>query len=426
MIRLARFALKSESAWSLSFASVLAIFALAGRPFAMHPCVAATPSWVFDSTIVYSELAPLSGFGYATALDEDTALIGRQGTTSSGDVTILELNGQEGRAQTRLQSPIGYPGDGFATSVDIENGVAIAGAWSRNSAIVYRKTGGEWQTEQSLSSDISGSGAFGNDVKLSGKFAVVGAPTYSTGNSGVGSGAVFVFEDYDGNWTQTAKILPDSVNSRLLFGYSVEIEHNTLAVTQRDGNDEGAVSIYGLQNGQWSLQQFIPNPGSGRPQFGRDISLSSAWMAIGAPRNDSWRGGVYMYHFDGESWKQHSFLSDPEGTEWDFFGAELDLNGNQLVVGAASDPQDTMPQGGAAFVYQFDGSNWLLQQKLQSPNPVARAQFGRSVSIDGRFILVGEKGAVHVFTAVPEPSTMVSIVFCIPLMFFGQIRLGRN
>ena len=54
------------------------------------------------------------------------------------------------------------------------------------------------------------------------------------------------------------------------------------------------------------------------------------------------------------------------------------------MIGApGADPNDlTAPDAGAAYVYRLDpGDAWVYEAKLWAPNPVASAEFGRSVAL---------------------------------------------
>ena len=94
-------------------------------------------------------------------------------------------------------------------------------------------------------------------------------------------------------------------------------------------------------------------------------------------------------------------LVAPEARSNDSFGESVDVDGNVALVGARVD-FDT-DRSGSAYVYRFDGSNWLQEQKLTASDATLGNQFGDSVSISGNTALIGahrddqSTGSAYVF-----------------------------
>ncbi len=80
------------------------------------------------------------------------------------------------------------------------------------------------------------------------------------------------------------------------------------------------------------------------------------------------------------------------------------LDGEVMLIGASNVDAQNVEAAGASFVFRFDGSTWLQEQKLISPDPEQFADFGWSVAIDGSTALIGAfgendgVGAAHVFS----------------------------
>lgn len=109
-------------------------------------------------------------------------------------------------------------------------------------------------------------------------------------------------------------------------------------------------------------------------------------------------GAVYVFRQD-LGWKlpvQKLLASD--GDLNDFFGYDVDIDGNLAVVGAPG----SLKAAGEAYVFEFDGTAWIEQQRLH-PDPLEGARFGWSVSVSGDVLLIGawgaslETGAAYVF-----------------------------
>ena len=85
---------------------------------------------------------------------------------------------------------------------------------------------------------------------------------------------------------------------------------------------------------------------------------------------------------------------------------------------------------GAAFVFRFDGLDWLLQQKLVSSDGVDGDQFGDAVALDGDTLVVGATGKVRA-TRTARPTSSASMARpgrssrnCSTLMLRASTSLG--
>ena len=79
------------------------------------------------------------------------------------------------------------------------------------------------------------------------------------------------------------------------------------------------------------------------------------------------------------------------------------LDGEVMVIGGHGTTTGPPQRNGAAFVFRFDGSNWVQEQKLLPPNFVPFGVFGYSVAVSDDTALIGDYqandwvGAAHVF-----------------------------
>ena len=83
---------------------------------------------------------------------------------------------------------------------------------------------------------------------------------------------------------------------------------------------------------------------------------------------------------------QQTKLTADDGTSGDNFGRSVSLDGDYAVVGAYND--DT----GSAYIFQRTGSAWTQQAKLTADDGVSEDYFGREVSISGDYAVVGAWG----------------------------------
>jgi hypothetical protein len=129
--------------------------------------------------------------------------------------------------------------------------------------------------------------------------------------------------------------------------------------------------------------------------FGNAVSVSGDRAAIGAYRDDTpedFKGGVYIYEFNGTSWNQVHQIIAADGVAGDNFGSDVVLIGDDLYVGAERHNNSK----GAVYVYAYDAmnDNWAFQQKVETPNITgfAVAGFGSTISVSAGRMLVGASG----------------------------------
>lgn len=96
-------------------------------------------------------------------------------------------------------------------------------------------------------------------------------------------------------------------------------------------------------------------------------------------------------------------LLPADGGPDDAFGSAVAADGATVVVGAPHHDHGAT-DAGAAYVYVDCRGLLVRQQELRAPVPVAGAEFGAAVAIDGNTIVVGARseasGAAHVFERV--------------------------
>ena len=102
-------------------------------------------------------------------------------------------------------------------------------------------------------------------------------------------------------------------------------------------------------------------------------------------------GVARVYHRNGLGWTLEATLIPNDLSPQDKFGDAVSIDGNTIVVGAPT--QDSHGNNsGAAYVYRFDGSDWVQVQKLL-PTPLMDNQaFGGAISVQGQDLLIGAYG----------------------------------
>ena len=251
-------------------------------------------------------------------------------------------------------------------------------------------------------------GFFGWSVDMEGSRAVVGAPLQD------GKGAAYVFVRSGGTWTQEQKLTFTWVglapfDPPLFFGYAVSISGSTIAVGAplTAQTQLGTVQIFTRSGTTWSLQASKVGYDRHRDRsnlFGFSLDLDGDKLAVGAPDGGEEAAGnnagdVYLLTRSGTTWSTQVLTQ--LGNTLDF-GSSVALKGQTVIVGAPGSPSTDLggiAGAGRAMVYQQNAAGaWARQQTLLSPSPEQNGAFGAAVALagistTGGTALVGEPGS---------------------------------
>jgi len=239
---------------------------------------------------------------------------------------------------------------------------------------------------------------FGSVVSISGNYAIVGAYADDAGATpDQGSASIY---QYDGStWVLMQKLTDATGAAYDFFGSVVSISGN-YAIVGAFGDDagvngdQGSASIYWYNSNSWVLMQKLTDPtGAVNDHFGSNVSIFGNYAIVGAYQDDVGanvdQGSASIYQYNGSNWVLMQKLTDPAGAGNDGFGISVSIFGNYAIVGAYLDNAGTNVDQGSVSIYQNSGSTWLLMQKLTDATGVANDYFGYSVSISGNYAIVG-------------------------------------
>jgi hypothetical protein len=286
---------------------------------------------------------------------------------------------------------------------------------------------------------------FGNAVSVSGDTLVVGAFHESSAargingnqadNNGASAGAVYVFVRDGATWSQQAYLKASNPDFFDLFGSSVSLSGDTLAVgapgessssASNQANNSavsaGAVYMFVRTGTTWSQQAYVKASSiAAGDNFGTSVALSGDTLAVGAPGDPfdlvAQTGAAYVFRRSGTQWTQQAALRASNFNDGDLFGKSVALSGDTLAIGAPGEDSaatgiggnqndNSATDAGAAYVFQRTGQTWAQQAYLKASNTLAGASFGSSISASGDTIAVGanlesggasRSGAAYVF-----------------------------
>ena len=269
-----------------------------------------------------------------------------------------------------------------------------------------------------VASDRAAYDHFGFSVAISGNFTIVGACNEDHNVSGTDSlpnaGAAYIFTKNDNDiWIPHQKLVASDRAENDEFGYSVAISGNYAIVRAQnqdtDANglnpstDAGAAYIFFFNGSVWVQEQKIVTLNHNAYRFiGHSVAISGNYAIVGSERDDedgneenliSDAGAAYIFYHNGSTWVQQQKIVATDRTSSDNFGNAVAISGNYAVVGAWYQETDTngenaLPEAGAAYIFFFNESSWVQQQKIVASDRATSDYFGNSVAISGDHIIV--------------------------------------
>jgi hypothetical protein len=181
----------------------------------------------------------------------------------------------------------------------------------------------------------------------------------------------------------------------------------------------GAVYVFRRTGTAWQQEAYLKASNSGAGDvFGSSVALSDDTLAVGAFYEDSaaqgiganqddndaqQRGAVYVFRRTGTIWQQEAYLKASNTGLDDFFGISVELSGETLAVGAPGEDSaargvggdqdnDGAPGSGAVYVFRRTGMVWQQEAYLKASNIDSGDQFGYSVAVSHDTLLVAAPG----------------------------------
>ncbi|WP_108126409.1 hypothetical protein [Saccharospirillum mangrovi] len=266
---------------------------------------------------------------------------------------------------------------------------------------------------------------FGSALSLNedGTILAVGAPTANVRNikTGMGAGAVYVFQHHQGNWSAPATLVSATDSAVERFGYAVKIdaEGRVLSIdSQAKSNNNGRaitqVFAHKTAGGWYPELDSNQYDSAQNDQPILPISLSTdgnvlaitiryefASLSPTSPWNDTafntgTLSSVYLFDQTRLGWAPPVQVTSATPQPNGLFGYAISLSGNSRVL-AVGEPVFTDAANQAAYsgaVYIFERQNsghWQQQAYLHSHVAMVDPWFGHSLSLngDGTVLAVG-------------------------------------
>jgi hypothetical protein len=357
------------------------------------------------------------------------------GVNATGAAWVWRLEGGEWKQKQKLTAPLPERTDLFGWDADIcrcpEGEFIVLSGVFADKAWVFKYDGAQFLHEQTLQASDTGRGSnFGSSVSLAstptGPILIVGAEAHDFEHThdGIRAGAAFVFRRLaNGTWDEQQELRQADRTENDQFAIRVDlttatgVERALISSWLDDdrGNNSGAAYIFEFDGTNWvEKKKLIGSDVVADDVCGRWLAIDGDVAVVSAERHDlpgqENAGAVYVFRYNGTDWIEEQKLTASNGQAFDEFGGVVDIKGNTILVGA----DGASGTAGAVYIFEYDGSDWNETKILTSPNPEPSGgfAFGR---LDGDRIIVGAPredntnglngGTVYVYSSGPPPDT---------------------
>ncbi len=225
----------------------------------------------------------------------------------------------------------------------------------------------------------------GFSVAIDGDVAAIGAPRDM--ENGVWAGAVYVFRRIAGAWVQEDKLVVSDAQPGDQLGFYVDVSGDLIAASApaQIGTHAGAVYVFRHDGSAWIREERLTaSDGVMHDALGFQVAARGSTIVATAAHHASDTGAAYVFRFDGSSWDEEVKLQASDATADDFFGGGLALGDDVVVVGAERENSQ-----GAAYVFRRSTGVWQEEQKVVPAIRTGGDEFGHSVELEGDDLVVG-------------------------------------
>jgi hypothetical protein len=316
-----------------------------------------------------AEISPMDGssfdyYGWSAAISGDTVLVGAEGDNSqTGSAYIFTRQGTTWTQQAKLTPSDGAAEDTFGYAVALQGNTAVIGSpchddAGSNSGSVYIFTaiGSTWiQTQKITASDADLEDYFGISVSISNDTILIGAD----GALNL-QGAAYVYVKIGSTWTQQAKLTTtEGIGTSDSLGFAVSLDGNTalLGAPYRNetGVDSGVAYIFTRTGTTWTQDaKLVASDEQTWDFFGTALALNGSTAIVTSPFSDqqgSSAGAAYVFtQAENNTWPETQIILASDGSDMDWFGGALDIKGTTALIGAYGN-DDTSDDSGSVYTF---------------------------------------------------------------------------
>jgi hypothetical protein len=383
----------AELTGSQSFALFASSVALSGNTLVIGTPAATPPDGCFECGVAYVYTAvdgdwtnlqltatltqssgqSQGGFGGAVAISGDTVIVGGYDSAEGSGAAYVYVN-PSGTVTENAELTTSVPGAPF-DSISIDGNTIVAGSPlapignqpELGAAYVYVEPPDGWgnmtETAELVANDESTDCGFGNSVSISGSTVAVGAPR-ADGRRGFAYVFVEPAHGWNGTQGQTAELEPSNGTRTAIFGISVSLSGDTVAVGAPEesvgtNQEQGAVYIFSKPSHGWpetmtQTAEVTAARGTAGSLMGNAVAISDGMLLAGAPYARGGQGLVYAFFEPPGGWQNEAAGKDiaaADGAPNNLFGDVVAIGGGVLGVSAPYWPDGGLGPDGAVYIF---------------------------------------------------------------------------
>ncbi|UCE60785.1 MAG: FG-GAP repeat protein [Phycisphaerales bacterium] len=198
---------------------------------------------------------------------------------------------------------------------------------------------------------------------------------------------------------ENAKLVASDATYGDSFGMAVSIsgEYAIIGAPQYDGpghgnDDVGAAYVFQRTASGWAeVEKLTASDYAALDEFGRSVSIHGDLAIVGVEAHDDpgpSAGTAFIFWYDGENWMEDVKLTASDAADYDHFGVSVAAGENRVVVGAHYD-DDGESNSGSVYLFEWADGTWSEEAKLNANDAGNGDRFGQVISLSGDYILIG-------------------------------------
>ena len=215
--------------------------------------------------------------------------------------------------------------------------------------------------------------------------------------------------------TEDQIIAPTDMTNSGNFGFKICSSGDFIAISDyTEDSNKGVVYIFTYDGTTWTQSQKIVSPVLvNYVEFGNIIDIFNNTLAITANLDSAGTGqgsfgGVYIYNYNGSSWSQSQLVRASDKASGDFFGYNISIFNNTMAI-SSTGRTNVNSAVGKVYIFENNGSTWTESFSIDSPDTTANNNFGNSIKLydDTLFIGTNENsnaGSVYIYQKISDSS----------------------
>jgi len=278
----------------------------------------------------------------------------------------------------------------------IRNVLAVAvTVWVVTTALSLPASAVLVQEQKISATDFALSGFYSIAISADGTRIAIGS------NGAIGGGAVYIFFLSGGTWSLEQTLVGADTTAGDSFGISVSFSDDASRVLigasldDDGGSSSGSAYVFSRSGTVWTQEQkIVASDDAAGGNFGEhlDMSADGTRLVVGSKGIDSSRGAAYVFSRSGVTWTEEQKVTASDAAVSDQYGTSvaIDSDGTRIVAGAPGD-DDGGSSSGSAYVATRSGVTWTEEQKIVASDDDAGDTFGGMADItdDGTRVIIG-------------------------------------